>query len=366
MTQPPGTLIADRLPRWLLWAAGLFLVGLFISAIRAILFPFVAGLAIAYLLDPIVDKLELRRVPRWLATSLVLVAFFGAIIGIGFAISPLVNDQIGGMVKAMPGYFDKVRPFVMSLIDRAGGAAKAQQLVGDAGGKIFEFITAHIGSVIAQGAAIFNIATLLLVSPVVAFYLLRDWDVMTHQIASLFPRQHERTITSLLDKSDEALSGFVRGQLLVCLCLGTLYAAGWSLVGLQYGLVLGMLVGLLAFIPTAGAAIGTGLALIVAIGQWGTDYGSIGMVLLVFLIVQLIEGMVLVPKLVGDKVGLHPVWVMFALFAGGELMGFVGVFIAVPVAAVIAVLARWAGEQYRASRYFDSDPSAAVAPPPSA
>ncbi len=348
-------IFTEKLPRWAIWGVGLLLFAMFISGISAILFPFVAGLAIAYLLDPVVDRIERFKVPRWAATTIVLVLFFGAIVGIGFIIAPLVQDQILSLLKALPGYFEQLRPFIMKLIDRAGGAAKAQQFVGSAGSQIFQFATKHVGTVLAQGAAIFNVVTLILVSPVVAFYMLRDWDSMTKSIDQLLPRQYEATINMLRRKSDEALSGFVRGQLMVCLCLGVMYATGWSLVGLEYGLVLGMLAGLLAFIPTVGAAIGSGLALIVAIGQFGSDYNSIGLVLLVFVIAQIIEGNFLVPKLVGDKIGLHAVWVMFALFAGGELMGLVGIFIAVPLAAVIAVIARWAIDQYRASRYFDPD-----------
>jgi predicted PurR-regulated permease PerM len=348
-------MLSDKLPRWIIWAAGIFLFCLFVWAIRGILFPFVAGLAVAYLLDPIVDKLEARKVPRGIATAIVLALFFGSIIGIGFIIAPLLQDQISSLIRALPGYFDKVRPFILQLIDRAGGAAKAQQMVGDASGKIFEFATAHIGAVLAQGAAVFNIITLILVSPVVAFYMLRDWDIMTVHVSKFLPRQHIGTINMLMEKSDASLSGFVRGQSMVCLCLGVMYATGWSLVGLQYGLVLGMLAGLLAFVPTVGAAIGSGLAVIVAIGQFGPDYSSIGLVVLVFIIAQAVEGNFLVPKLVGDKIGLHAVWVMFALFVGGELMGLTGIFIAVPFAAVVAVVARWAGEQYLESHYFDPE-----------
>lgn len=343
------------LPRWLWWVAALVLLFLFLHAVRGILLPFVAGLAIAYLLDPTVDRLEARKVPRWLATTIVLTGFILAVASVGFLLAPILADQIGGLIEGLPRYVEQVRPFVMKLLNRAGGLEEAKDILGNSGGKLLEFASQQILDLLAGGLALFNTLTLVLISPVVAFYLLRDWDHLVARIDAWIPRPAEPTVKRLMSEADRALSGFVRGQTLVCLCLGALYALGWSLLGLNYGLLLGMLVGILSYVPTAGPALGMLVATVVGIGQWGADDPvRIAGVFGVFLVAQAIEGMVLTPKFIGENVGLHPVWVLFAVFAGGSLMGMVGVFLAVPVAAVVAVLARFGLERYLASRFFDS------------
>jgi predicted PurR-regulated permease PerM len=353
MTETPMQSFMHRPPRWFWWLLAIIGLIWFVSAIKSILLPFVVGLAIAYLLDPVTDRLEARKWPRWLATTLVLIVFFASILSIGFLIAPILQDQIGGIVRNLPRYIEQVRPFVMKLVAQAGGVENAKEILGSNTGKIVEFATKHIMEVIAGGLALFNFLSLVLISPVVAFYLLRDWDHLMARLDAWLPRSAEPTVKRLLGEADVALSGFVRGQTLVCLSLGVMYAIGWSLLGLQYGLLLGMLVGVLAFVPTVGPTFGMLLAMIIAIGQWGTAeplkiLGVFG----VFLLTQAIEGGVLTPKLIGEKVGLHPVWVLFAVFAGATLMGFVGVFIAVPVAAVVAVVGRYLLERYLQSRYY--------------
>jgi predicted PurR-regulated permease PerM len=344
---------AQSVPRWIWWALGIVALFWFIHAVRGILLPFVAGLAMAYLLDPLADRLEARKVPRWLATSLVLVGFILAIASIGFLLAPILRDQIGGLVEALPRYAEQVRPFINNLISRAGGIEEAKDILGSSSGKVVEFLTRQAVTLIAGGVALFNTLTLILISPVVAFYLLRDWDHLVQRVDNWLPRSIEPVAKQLMGEADKALSGFVRGQTLVCLGLGVLYALGWSLLGLNYGLLLGMLVGILSYVPTAGPAFGMLVAMVVGIGQWGTDDPwRVAGVFGVFLIAQAIEGMVLTPKFIGENVGLHPVWVLFAVFAGAQLMGVVGVFLAVPVAAVIAVLARHALQRYLASRYY--------------
>ena len=351
--------MTSNLPRWMWWIAGLFLLCWFIFAVRGILLPFVVGLAIAYLLDPVADYLERWRVPRWLATTLVLVLFFGLAAALLFAMTPILRDQINGFARALPGYVDQLRPFVMQLIDQAGGQARAQELVERSGSQIAQWGAQQVGVLLASGLALFNLLTLVLISPVVAFYLLRDWDKLIARVDSWLPRHYEPTIRMLLGQADGALSGFVRGQFLVCLCLAALYAIGWSLLGLNYSLILGLIAGMLAFVPFAGPFFGAGLAVLVAIGQFGGDYMQIGLVYGVFIVVQVIEGSVLTPNLIGERVGLHPAWVLFAVFAGGEMMGVVGIFLAVPVAAVVAVVARWAVD-----RYLDSPLYGTSVPPP--
>lgn len=351
--------------RWWIWAGVAALIALFILSIKAILLPFVTGLAIAYLLDPATDRLERARVPRWLATVLVLSAFFLSLAAILLAAAPILRDQIAGIITALPRYIEDLRPFFLSLVDRAGGAEEAKSLVSQFGGQVVTFASRQVSDLIAGGFAVFNLLTLILIAPVVAFYLLRDWDILTAQVDQMLPGRFETTLRQLMRESDAALSGFVRGQLAVCFFMGVLYAAGWSLLGLNYGLLLGIIAGALGFIPFVGPFFGAGLATIVAIGQFAPDYLQIALVFGVFIVVQLIEGTVLTPNLLGNRVGLHPVWVLFAIFAGGELMGFVGVLLAVPIAAVVAVVGRWLVGRYLQSELFASKlvqtPVAAVA-----
>ena len=356
--------MASSPPRWIWFALGVLLFLAFFVSISGILLPFVVGLAVAYLLDPVADRMEALRLPRWLATSIAIVAFFGLMIGVFIAIAPMLRDQVVGFATALPGYIAKVRPLILGLIDEAGGTARAQTLVEQSSGKLMEWVGAHMGQVLASGIAFFNVLTLILISPVVAFYLLRDWDTIVARFTLLLPRQQLSTITSLLRDMDYALSGFVRGQFLVCMALAVLYAFGWSLLGLNYALVLGLIAGLLAFVPLAGPFFASALAVLVALGQFGTDWFKVALVYVVFVIVQGIEGSVLTPNLIGNRVGLHPVWVIFAIFAGGEMLGVVGIFLAVPVAAVVAVLSRWLIQRYLASRLYDSSKDVKTAPLP--
>ncbi|MGD8326768.1 MAG: AI-2E family transporter [Sphingomonadales bacterium] len=333
------------MPRWigLLLATALLFAGIF--AIKGILLPFIAGLAVAYFLDPAADKLEAWGLPRWLATVAILVAFF--ILGtlLMALIWPLAVSQISGIAQAFPDYITKIKPLVLDLVDQAG-PERAKELVSQLTGRLAEIAGNVAQNVISGGLALFNLISLLLITPVVSFYLLRDWDRMTAQIDSWLPRKYEPVIKDLLQQSDDVLAGFVRGQVLVVIAEAILYAAGWTMLGLEYGLVLGILAGVLAFIPFVGPLFAVGMSLIIAVGQFGDNYLMIGAVFSVFLVVQAIEGMVLQPRFIGERVGLHAVWVLLAVFAGGHLMGFVGVLIALPVAAVIAVLMRFALKQY--------------------
>lgn len=347
---------ALKIPGWMWWLGAVALLLYFVSAVSSILFPFVVGLAIAYLLDPLTDRLEALHIPRALAALMVLLVFFGVIVGIILLIAPILGEQLAGIAHALPHYAAEVRPFLLRLLRRAGSAAQAKDLMAQASSRIVEFLSARGGELLSEGLAIFNTLTLMLVSPVVAYYMLRDWDKMVATLDQWLPRRAAPTIRQLLRECDAALSGFVRGQTLVCIALGFMYAIGWSLVGLQYGLLLGLIVGLLGFVPTAGPTFGVIVALIIAIGQWGTgELNHIGLVFLVFVVAQAIEQVYLTPKLIGEKVGLHPVWVLFAIFVGGALLGLVGVFIAVPSAAVIAVLARYGLQRYLASSAFRED-----------
>ncbi|MEM8800276.1 MAG: AI-2E family transporter [Pseudomonadota bacterium] len=335
-----------------LWIGALILLVVWFSiSIRGILLPFVAGMAVAYFLDPAADKLEAFGAPRWLATMIIIVGFFLLVIGLMIGTWPLLQSQLAGIIEVLPKYAAQVKPYLQDLMDRASGGDNSS-ILATVTNKLVQVIGRTAGQFISGGLALFNLLSLLLIAPVVAFYLLRDFDLMTAKLRSWVPYENRETVNRLLHEIDLALAGFVRGQILVSIFMGALYALGWSLIGLDYALILGILAGILAFIPFVGPIFGSGLALIVGFGQFGPDPVQLGLVFAVFVAVQAIEGMVLTPRLVGGRVGLHAVWVLLAVFAGGELMGFVGILIAVPVAAIIAVLSRFAVERYLESDFY--------------
>jgi predicted PurR-regulated permease PerM len=211
------------------------------------------------------------------------------------------------------------------------------------------------GKIAQRGVAVINLLGLLFLTPVVTFYLLRDWPKVLAAIDGALPLDHADTIRRLAREANAATAGYLRGQALVCLCLGTLYGVGLSIVGLQFGFVIGMIAGVISFIPFVGTLVGATLSLGMALAQFPPDWISVGKVAGVFLIGHLLESNFLSPKLVGDRVGLHPVWIMFALLAGGSLVGFVGVLVAVPIAAIIGVLVRFLFERYHESSIYRGD-----------
>lgn len=330
---------------WQIWL-GVGLLVLFIYATKAILLPFLMGLAVAYLLDPVTDKFESWKFPRWLATVIVLVLFFFVMGGIVFAIFPLVKAQIGSFITSLPDYFAAVRPIFTDLWSWFTETFEFSQALGTE--NVIEEASrtalAKLGDILAGfwsgGMAVFNLLTLLLITPVVAFFMLRDWDILVAKIDSLVPKKNQKTVRKVARDIDTALGGFVRGQTLAALIMAFIYAVGWSFVGLEYALVLGLIGGIMAYIPFVGALFTLLLALLIGVGQYGLDYQLL-LVVLVYGVVQGIEAAFLTPNLVGSKVRLHPIWVLFAIFAGGEIMGFTGVLIAVPAAAVIGVLVRF-------------------------
>lgn len=330
---------------WQIWLA-VGLLALFVYATKAILLPFLMGLAVAYLLDPLTDKFESWKFPRWIATVIVLVLFFIAMGGIVFSIFPLVKAQLGAFITSLPDYFAAARPIFSDFWGWINETFEFSQSF-DTDNVIEEAsktALSKLGDILAGfwsgGMAVFNLLTLLLITPVVAFFMLRDWDILITKIDSLVPRKNRETVRKISRDIDTALGGFVRGQTMAALVMAFLYAVGWSIGGLEYALVLGLIGGIMAYIPYVGALFTLVLALLIGIGQYGLDYQLL-YVFAVYAGVQILEAAILTPKLVGSKVRLHPVWVLFAIFAGGEIMGFTGVLIAVPAAAVIGVLVRF-------------------------
>lgn len=332
------------------------LVGLWL--VRPILLPFIAGFILAYFLDPVVVRLAALRVPRGWGSLGVLALFLLIVVLLVLLLSPLLQSQLGALIDSLPHMVESLRarfmPHITEWMQRLSphDVEKIQQAAGSYAGTAAVWAGDILKQVVTSGIALFDVATLLIVTPVVAFYLLRDWPDVTQTVESLVPRKYCPLVLEALAEIDDTLSGFIRGQALVCLSLGLIYGLGLTLVGLKYGATVGIIAGVLSFIPYVGSSFGLIVSLILAFVQFDNPT-SIGLTLAVFLTGQGLEGYVLTPKLVGGRVGLHPVWILFALFAGGSLMGFAGVLIAVPTAAVLGVLIRQAIRHYKASKLYE-------------
>lgn len=340
--------------RSLFWAAVLLGLILFLVLLSSILLPFVAGMALAYFLDPLADRLEARNVPRGLATTLVLAAFFIVFVAVLLLLLPMLQGQVVGMVQQLPGVVRAAIDGLAALLETLSTRIDPQQMeeiraaLTDLQKEAAGWVLDALRKVWSSGMAALNVIGLLFITPVVAWYLLRDWDRMVARIDGWLPRDHADTIREQAREIDQTLAGFVRGQAMVCLILGVAYAVALQLAGLRYGLAVGLIAGLISFIPYVGSLVG----LVLSVGLGYLQFGlSLQLVILavIFFAGQAIEGNFLTPKLVGERVGLHAVWVMFALLAGGALFGFVGVLLAVPVAAIIGVLVRFALNQYLGS-----------------
>jgi predicted PurR-regulated permease PerM len=340
-----------------IWGVILVAFVVFLVLLKSILLPFVAGMAIAYLLDPTCDRLERMGSSRDLATVIVTAIFAVVVILFLLLIVPLALQEAVAFLGSLPDFIsrtqDRLAPYVAQLQQSFSlpDAAEMSQLARERFGTALSWLGGALQSVVGQGLALANLLSLIFITPVVTFYLLRDWDRLVSKLDELLPRAHAATIRSQAALVNQTLAGFARGQSMVCLTLAFYYATGLVLVGLPFGLIVGLIAGLLTFIPYVGSLTGFGVSMAIAIGQFD-DPWSIAIVALIFGVGQLVEGNFLTPKLVGDRVGLHPVWIIFALLAGGALFGFVGLLLAVPVAAVIGVLVRFGIGQYRASRLY--------------
>lgn len=343
------------------WIVGLLLAAALIHLLSGILLPFVAGMAVAYFLDPIADKLEERGVSRGLATFLILLSFFIVMIGILLLLLPLLQNQFVELASLLPTVIESLQGHIQALFEelRAELPPEAFQKLREAAagyaGKIVSLLTGFLANVWSGGVAFFNLLSLVVITPVVAFYLLRDWDLITAKIDSWLPRHAASIIREQILAIDATIAGFVRGQASVCLVLATIYGVGLTVVGLKSGLLVGLGAGFISFIPYVGAGTGMIVGITIAMFQF-SDWIWIAVVAGIFLFGQTLESYFLTPKLVGDRVGLHPVWIIFALLAGGSLFGFTGVLLAVPAAAVIGVLIRFAITQYLDSPLYTGGP----------
>ena len=340
------------------WLIGLAVFFILLYLLRGVLLPFVAGMAVAYFLDPLADRLERSGASRLAATVLITVTFFFVVVMVLIFLVPAVEHEVVSFAGRIPAYAEslvsRVAPLVRNL-ERYLSAEDVERIrtaVGDYAGTAIGWLANLLKALLSGAGALFNVLSLIFITPVVAFYLLRDWDRLVGTVDGWLPRRHAETVREQFREIDRTLSGFVRGQATVCIILGIFYAAGLSLLGLELGLVVGLLAGLVSFIPYLGSIFGFVVSVGLALAQ-SPDWTLPGLVAGLFLVGQAIEGNFLTPKLVGERVGLHPVWVIFALLAGGSLFGFVGVLMAVPVAAVIGVLTRFGLRRYLSSPLYD-------------
>jgi predicted PurR-regulated permease PerM len=342
--------------RWQ-WLILIGIAGFVIWLLKPVLAPFVLAALFAYLGDPIADRLE-KRMPRPVAVSLVFLVMIVVVVGILLVLVPFIERQISNFLAQLPTWIDwfqtKAAPWLEQHFGVSTDVLDTQKLIGvlqdnwkEAGG----FATTVIAKVSKSGLTIVGWALNIVMIPVVAFYLLRDWDIMVARIHALVPRSIEPVVTRLARESDEVLGAFLRGQLSVMVVLGIIYGVGLWIAGISVGPLIGMIAGLISFVPYLGAITGVVMGLIAALVQY-QDWQHVAYVAIVFAIGQTLEGYVLVPRLVGEKIGLHPVAVIFAVLAGGELFGFVGVLLALPVASVVMVLLRYAHERYTASELY--------------
>ncbi len=321
----------------------------------AILTPFVLAACIAYFLDPPTSALARLGVRRALGAFLLILALAAVCLLAVLLLYPLLVAQIGILVTRLPAYVAGIGTLVRDALERAQEAfgpevvdAQLRDLAVRQAGAMVTFLGTAVGRLIGGGVALFNVFMLVVVTPIVGFYMLRDWPRMMARIDSWLPRRSAHTLRQLARDTDRVLSAWLRGQLLCCLILGLFYAMGLQLVGLELGLIVGLMAGVLSFVPYVGSITGFVTAVLRAAAQFGTWEG-VGLVVAVFVVGQVVEGYIIYPRLLGDRVELHAVWVIFALFAGGVAFGFLGVLLAVPMAAALGVIAR-----YWLRRYLES------------
>ena len=335
------------------WGAAALIFFVALWYLGSVLLPFLVGGAVAYFLDPLADRLERAGLGRTLATVVITVTALLIVVALSLAVIPLLVQQLTALVNAAPAISAKLQAFLATQFPELNDTTA---VVRQSLNEIATVIQTRGGELakglISSALGVISAMVFLLVVPVVAFYLLMDWDHMVARIDALLPRDHAPVIRQLAREIDTVLAGFVRGQLTVCLVLAVYYATGLMMVGLQFGLVVGALAGAITVIPYVGALVGGGLALALALYQFWGDWVSIGLVGGVFLIGQFMEGNVLTPRLVGKSVGLHPVWLLLALSVFGAVFGFAGMLVAVPVAASIGVVTRFAIAQYQDSMLY--------------
>jgi predicted PurR-regulated permease PerM len=356
---PPSS-AATRTQRIALLCGVIVAVWIALRLFEPILLPFVAAAGIAYVLDPACTRLTRARIPRGLAALLLVLGLITAMLLFALLLYPLILDQIGLLVGRVPSYVRGLSAFAGKLIAQLQQHlgpeyvdAKLSELVSGQAGAMLGFVADAVSRIVGGGYALFNVLSLVVVTPVVAFYLLRDWPSVVARVDSWLPRRYQGVMRAQVREVDRILSAWVRGQAMCCMILAIFYALGLSIVGLELGLVVGLTAGFLSFIPYVGTITGAVVSVGLAFAQFPTWEGVVRVVA-VFVVGQILEGYVIYPRFLGDRVELPAVWVIFALFAGGAAFGFVGVMLAVPVAATAGVLTRfWLRRYLRSPLYLD-------------
>lgn len=343
--------------RLIYWIIALVMFGFFLHLVQAILLPFIVAIIVAYFLDPAADRLEKFGLSRENATGFITILFFLFFLLISIIIAPLLYEEIISLTLEIPKYKEiiviDILPKITGILYSVDPHAleKIQANIGEMSGKIMEIFTKFLTDLLQSGLAILNLFSLIFITPIITFYLLRDWDKMMKKLEFLMPRSSASIIKEQLIAIDQTIAGYLRGQINVCLVLAIYYSLALTLLGLESGLFIGMATGLLTFIPYIGALTGAITGITIAYFQFG-DVMGVGKIIAVFLVGQVLEGNFLTPKLVGNKVGLHPVWLIFGMLAGAAIFGFVGILIAVPVTAIIGVLVRFAISKYINSKFY--------------
>jgi predicted PurR-regulated permease PerM len=365
------------------WAIACAILIYLLWLFSAVLLPFIMAIVVGYLLDPLVNKLEKMGMGRAAAVSVILVGSLVVIIVVLTLFAPMLVRQVSGFVKALPDLINQAQGLVASISEQfahgwgstilaklgidGGGVAELKNSVSDLANKGVAWLVAFGNGVLSRGAALLDLFSLLIITPVVGFYMLLDWRKMVETIDGLVPPRDRETVRAIAHDIDLALAGFLRGQSLVCLFLAAWYGIGLTLIGLNFGLLIGIIGGLLSFVPYVGSLVVLVLALLIATVQGWPSWHLPALALGIVLVGQFLEGNVLSPKLVGDKVGLHPVWIIFALLAFGSVWGFTGLIVAVPVASAIGVLLRFATVRYRQSPIYTGEipatPTPVLTPP---
>ena len=337
------------------WIVAMVTLLVLLFLFSSILLPFVVGAAIAYLLDPLADWFERQGFSRLAATMTILVLFIVVLIALMLLVLPILINQLILLAANVPYYLERLDVLITSILQSSWARSlgvdpdAVRSSLGSLLSQGATWFTTLVSSLWSGGLAIINILALLVVTPVVAFYLLYDWDRMIDLVDSWLPRDNVEEVRMLAHEIDRVIAGFVRGQALVSLTLGTFYAAGLVLLGVNFGFLIGLMAGVVSFIPYLGSTLGFVVSVGIALLQFWPDWVMPVAAATLFIVGQLLEGYVLQPYMIGTNVGLHPVWLMFALFAFALLFGFVGLLMAIPLAAAVGVLVRYALARYLAS-----------------
>lgn len=327
-----------------------------IYLVRSVLAPFICSLVIAYFLNPLVNYLAIKyHFSRLTATSLILGLFIAILSGVCSILLPIIYTQFTELLNAVPDYFSTIvndfYPKIAVALNKFGFNLQVDfsHLIAEEkiNTKLIELSQNIFSGALYSSMTLINILSLIFITPILVFYLLKDWNILINKIQDYLPRSVAGTVEHITHDIDKTLSNYVRGQLSVCMILGIIYASLLSITGLNFGFLIGFLTGLFSFIPYIGMLCGVIAAIIVALFQWGFDFSHIGAVALVFIFGQIIESNFLTPKLIGSKIGLHPVWLIFGLFFFGALFGFIGVLIAVPLTAICSVIIKHFALKYK-------------------